>query len=1397
MPGADVTTNLVKGTITLRSETAQTYFLEYQAAYGTADTDIGKIRVDVRAPENPPVKPVAVPDTVTLFGQAGSLVDVLANDVDPSGGLLSVQRAEPLSANQLDVAVVDGRWLQVSARQGQLSPNPQIIRYTITNGRQSGIAGQVVVSQRPPPADDTPVTQNDEVTVREGSSQAISVLDNDFSPSGGTLTLVSGSGGTEAGAGLLDVQPVDSHNGDAGAAFVSGRTVRYVAPSAVPGPQRFVIRYQAVNEQGDTATGKVRVTVRPIRLKSNNPPEPPVIEGRTVSGDTVKLRLPGYGVDPDGDPVTILGLDSAPELGQVVRIGANSIEYTAYPNSEGTDEFTYRITDSLGARSTGSVRVSIAPPGPPQPPLAVADSITVAPGRTGVVDVLANDLVAAGSRVSVSLVAPPPGVRLRSDTGPIELDAPDRVDGRSIEVVYRITDGLDSSQTTVTLRTEAGYNNPPVVSDAFGAVGDGRSVTADVLTAGSDDVSGSTSGAYDPDGPFEDLVVADVYAPPGIGTRIEGGRVTVERAEQPMVVPFRVEDGDGGATTGSLYVPAADSGLPFVDPDAMITLKPGQKRDVDLSDYVTNPSGGPLAFTLKSRIWASPLAKLEATVTGDGRFRVSAVATYSGPGAVVFEVTTGSSVDDPDGVKAILSVPVQVGETRPILRCPEDPIDVAQAESVRIDIGALCHVWTAAPAQVAQLSWSADFDDDSDPGLTAVTSADGVVEVRASSATQPGRTGSLLVAADNSRPGLVRIRVVRTPPPSLAPIRVSTLKAGESQTIDLAPYLTPEVSAPVPTVVNAGQLSDLPVQIDSSGSSVTIRAGAKAHGRAVFRVVMSDVADSAGAERRVEGRITLDILGVPDVPGVPVPGKRSLKAKVELDWRAPQSNGAPIDYYEVRDQFGHVDRCRTSSCTITGLTNGEVYRFSVRAHNAVGFSGWSRQSIGAKPDDPIDLFGRIRLVDAGDQTLKIAWVPVETKGGAQVTYVVRWAGGQLPVTAPRATITNLDNHLQYVFEVVPRNVFTFGTGLRSEPFQPVGKPFTPPPPTLTDQETAGAAGAVTLTWPEVDANGPGPLRYTVYRDNQPIASCTNLHVRVCDNANLSYNGHVYDFAVRATNGGGEVSDLGQATPVARRRQARVVGLVERAGDRQEQPGARGLCRPGLPGGGLDRAGLRRRHQGPPGHRHRKHGRRVRGARQPRPPRGHARGLQREGRVHPVVGPEGADLRPALGRSHPQHHADRQRAHRLVDHRGRQQRQRGDAVGDQRPGPFPGVRSADRRLHVHDQRDGVRLPGERDGDRHAVRSQPEPRAGVGDQLGHHRAAATAVRGGLEGRRLQRRPGRGPAAVRHRPVRWAQVHGRVVRVRPHHLEQLARRRRCVLLGQRCAGTPLQPERQHRHS
>ena len=95
----------------------------------------------------------------------------------------------------------------------------------------------------------------------------------------------------------------------------------------------------------------------------------------------MKLRLPGVGVDPDGDAVTLLGLGSAPRLGRIVTYGANSLEYQAYPGSGGTDEFQYRVVDAYGEPAVGTARVAVVPAGLPQPPLAVADTVTVAPGR--------------------------------------------------------------------------------------------------------------------------------------------------------------------------------------------------------------------------------------------------------------------------------------------------------------------------------------------------------------------------------------------------------------------------------------------------------------------------------------------------------------------------------------------------------------------------------------------------------------------------------------------------------------------------------------------------------------------------------------------------------------------------------------------------------------------------------------------------------------------------------------------------------------------------------------------------------------------------------------------------------------------------------------------------------
>ncbi|WP_109508452.1 Ig-like domain-containing protein [Nocardioides speluncae] len=1100
--GATTKTDLVEGEITFRSDRAKTFFLDYDAAYGNAPFSRGKIRIDVRAPQQEP--PVAVPDTLTLYGQSPSLVDVLANDVDPSGDMLVVQRAEAATPNQVDVAVVDGRWLRIAARQGALTPNPMLVRYTISSGSRGGVQGQVVVNQRPAPTDNTPVTETDRVTVRAGSTASVPVLDNDFSPSGDPLTLVSHV--AEEGSGRLTVQVPGDRKAPTGEAFVAGKFIRYVAPSGLKDPQRFVVRYLATNADGDTAPGRMEVTVMP--LGRNEPPEPPVLEGRVVSGDTVKLKVPAAEVDPDGDAVTLLGIGSAPRLGRLVKFGANSVRYQAYPGSAGTDEFTYQVTDPYGGVALGTVRVAVVTPGAPQPPLAVPDVLTVEPGRTATVDVLANDLLAAGDRATVELVDPPDGVSLESDTGPVVIQAPDKADGRNVEVVYRLGNGIDASQGTITLRTAKPYNNPPVVFDAFGPRDEGDTVSVDVLDT-----------AYDPDGPSDELKVAEVFAPQGVTANVEGSRISVARGKQPIVVPFRVEDADGGVATASLFVPATASGPPYTKSGAAIEVEPGGSVTAKVSDLVTNPVGGPVILTLKNRIWASPQSSLTAVVTGEDSFKVTAAKGYEGPGAVTFEVTTGSSVDDAKGRRAVLAVPVQVGETAPILRCPTEPVEIAQGESVDLDIAALCHVWTADPDDADSLKFAADWEKPGS-GLNIIQPEGAVIEVAAAGSAKPGTQGTLKVQSSGSEPGLIRFTVIKTPPPSLTPIKIADMKSGESRTIDLARYLRAGVEDPDPTVITAEQVTGLDVQIEKSGSEVTLTTSDKVDGKAEFRIVMSDVSGNPGPERRVEGRINLAILDAPDKPTPPVPGDTVRSKEVSLNWRAPAANGAPIDSYELKASDGTTRKCGSTSCDFTGLTNGKPYSFQVRAHNAVGWSDWSGASAKATPDTRPGIVGPIEQVRVGDRTVTFRWTKPTTEASAVKHYWVSWAGSTAKkVRGTQYTATGLDNNKKYTFSVQAENNFDVGERRISAPMQSVGTPGTPAAPTITDQQTAGDNGAVTLDWPAVDPNGPAPASYTVFRNDQALASCTNITVTTCDNSGIKYDGTTYSYKVKVTNGG--------------------------------------------------------------------------------------------------------------------------------------------------------------------------------------------------------------------------------------------------------------------------------------
>lgn len=1129
-PGLDVATDLDSGTVTVTSQKAGTYFLSYDAAFGGAPLDQGTIRVDVRPRPRKGGDPVAMPDSVTVFGQAPGVVDVLANDLDPAGGLLMVQRADAAAGGDLDVAVIDGRWIRVSARRPDIAPTTQVVTYTVSNGSEAA-QGDLVVTQRPEPVDNTPVTTPDHAVVRAGSSVSVPVLDNDVSPSGDRLTLLTDV--AEGTPGQVRVVAPNDYQGDSGTAFVSGRVLRFVAPAGLKERETFEIPYIAKNLAGETAEGRARITVVPEKVE-NSPPQPPTLEGRVVAGDTVKVRLPGVGVDPEGDPVTVTGITAAPRLGRITAHGGNYVEYRAYPRSSGTDEFTYAVMDGQGGVATGTARIAVVAVDEPQPPLAVDDSMTVKPGLTAVFDPLANDFIAPGDRVRVELVEAPEGVALDTETNMVRVEAPESAGSRARQVVYRITNGLSESRASITLDVDPAINNPPVVYDSFGRVGDSAAVEVDVL-----------EGAYDPDGPPDALQVVEVLGD-ATGTSINGSTITINRAVHPQVVPFRVEDADGGSATASVYVPPTGEGLPFVKPDAMIEVEVNGSMQGDIGDYVESPDGADLRIVDGQEAVSGSPSALNVARKGSTGFTVNATAGYRGPGAALIEVTTATDAagneDETtasDGATALVSIPVQVGDDKPELQCPSAVIDLSAGQKLQLDLAAICQVWTVDPRDATGLPYTAEWATSLD-GVTLSGPSGSVMGLSVASDASHGGPGVVDVRAGESNTAQLRFRLAAAPSPRLLPIRMEQMEAGETRTVDLAPYLQGGVAHPDPTVVSVTALGSARVRASASGSSVTFQASDNARGRASFRVRVSDVSSSDPAPGRVaEGRIDFEVGGVPGKPSPPHIYRPEESSRVDMDWVRPADDGgAPITHYVLEAIGTKISRiCRTTRCSIGGLETDKDYRFRVRAVNKIGAGEWSDPSEKAVAVVRPGRVRNIAMTAQGDGTITIGWSKPAVGAERLVEHEIRWGDdvAMLGGNTRTFTATGLNNNRTHTFRIRVRNeVGEVSEWRESEPFWPLGTPGAPTGLRATDNQSGTGQTSVRLDWSSTPPEGQGPTTYTVsYTAGDRsgyVPGCVDLVALRCMHAGVAYDGTTYHYVVRASNAGRKRSPASAPAP---------------------------------------------------------------------------------------------------------------------------------------------------------------------------------------------------------------------------------------------------------------------------
>jgi hypothetical protein len=1080
--GSTVTPSYEAGTFRFVSDEVRTHNLEYSVTDGD-QTATGTIRVDVQSPPDPSSPPITTPKTVFIETLSAQTVDVVATDHDPAGNVLMVTSTSevPLSSG-VRVEALDQRYLRLTLA-APLDDGPVTFTYTVTNGLASA-EGTVTVIETPRRSQtQPPVATDDQVTVRVGDAIDIDVLANDEQPDGDDVTLVPD---------LVQDVPADG-----GLLFASGPILRYLAPTT---PGNVTAVYAVEGRDGQRDTAQVTIAVREADVATNNPPVPQTVTARVVAGESVRVTVPLDGVDPDGDSVSLLGVGTNPEKGSVTSVGADSIEYQANGTSAGTDTFTYTVVDGLGARASGKVRIGIsARADGSRNPIAVADDVTMRPGGTISVRVLDNDSDPDGGALSVAGVeANDDGTAAEVVDGTMIAVTPPAAEG-SYGLVYTVENeqgGASSSFVTVTVDADAPLNHP-VVDDTVLDLSDiaGRqSVDVNVL-----------ANVFFADGPVSSLGLGLEPGYDGTSQVTPDRRVRVTITDSSQIIPFFVSHPDDPAvrTYAFVRVPGFDDALPQLDKTARpLTVVSGDRLTIDLTRYVIAAGGKSIRLTDESSVRATHADGSELVVDPT-TLAYTSEDLYFGTASVSFEVTDGSTADDPAGRTATLVLPITVTprENQPPT-FNGTSVELEPGQSRTLDLRRLTTY--PYPDDVSELSWSADAQ--SVPGF-AVDVSGREVTITADSATPKGTTRALPVsvadAVSTGQSGAIRLAVVGSTRPLAQPAAdTQAVRRGTSATIDV--LANDQATNPFPgqplRVVDIRGLGGggLPAGVsvtpsaDNRTLSVSIAPSAKP-GDTNLQYRVADVTDDP--DRYVWGNVTISVQDVPDAPAAPVRTGTFTGGQLTLSYAAPQANNSPLTRFRLTGTGSaggsySKDCGLTTVCTLTDLDPEQTFRFSVVATNGIGDSAPSASSESYSADFvPAPPTGvTVTPSTTTPNELVVRWdpVPKPARGTSVLAaggYVVEVSGTNAPgpqtVSATTATFTGVPGS-QYSVRVYAKNraqVSSEADWARSgaAPGTAVGTPgaFSATATAIKNQ--------VTVTWTASDAAGGTGVTYSVFR----------------------------------------------------------------------------------------------------------------------------------------------------------------------------------------------------------------------------------------------------------------------------------------------------------------------------
>ena len=972
------------------ARTPGTFRVGFTVTDGTTPAT-GTARITI-LPSDAPPQLATSPVVAFVHPQEDATLDVFSAVSNPTRRvlLLSEVVGHADDGATLSVDGVGQNYLRVSGSTATGAPGRLgTVTYTISDGtedRGALVQGEATVFLLPPAPELAPIAVDDTVVVRAGSQIDIPVLDNDIAPAGGRPTLNPAS--------IVSSSPE-------ALAFGGGEVLRYLAPTE---PGSYTVDYAVYTTGAPALADSATVRVEVLPDDANRAPLPETLEGRVLSGQSTVVEFDGFGMDPDGDVVSLDRIVSQPESGSAtIAADGESIVYTSVPGYRGQASLRYRVVDAFGETGEGVVRIGVLDSRSNPSPITFTDYVQVQAGGDSSIRVspLANDVDPTMGELAITDVRPDvPAALVDGSENPEyeRLDA--RLDSVGDATVV-IEAGTEPGTMSFLYDVESSSGNTGrgliVVQVVRESVPNYPLVDDTVLTAETRDdfptgVDVLTGRASWSGGDVDDLEVTLWGDPQDVS--VDGRKLVGQLPDTTRIIPFAItgEGPDGAVTTYAfLRVPGDD--------DLSLTLRtsapPPQVTELesvsfDMNSLVAKPRGSTLELGEDVRS-SGARSGASCTVESGTSVRYDSGAGAPWTDACQVPVRLAGQSD-----WTYLSVPIIVRALDPQPELRAGSMTVGPGETATFDLRNMTS-W-----QLRE-DWS---------GIRYALEYGG-------SAFEVSAEGSIVtvVGADRAVPGSEEAAVVSvTSHTAVAPVRLILRVGAAPSTLPQGGSVVQQCSqaagssCEMPVIGAGGEVNPLPrtpltvIDVRPTGacvgvsfqvaSATSVIASWTSEAPGATCSASFSVQDAQGRRSNAErdGQLLLDLQGYPKAPAsVSQTGYADGSLTLRVDPGEARLAYPGLNGFVIRSNGQDIAQCSADGvCPPIAAPNGEQRTYDAFARNAVGTSRSSVRTVAWAYDSPGAPAGlRVRPVitsgEGGVVSLHIEGIDPESTGNLQIT----------------------------------------------------------------------------------------------------------------------------------------------------------------------------------------------------------------------------------------------------------------------------------------------------------------------------------------------------------------------------------------------------------------------------